>query len=107
MSRNYEILRQLGESSPAFRDASPPPEAEERSQISARPRIDEPFYKFRPKVHEVPLSQVQPPKQGATANEEIGRLVESLVLSQNGRELRTIVFCGIEDNGVSSFACAN
>src|ERR1700761_4733109 len=107
MSRNYELLRQLEEMSPRAPEPAPPLRSEEQAEAVARPKPEQVFYSPSPKVNELPLRQVPPPKPSAAAEEEIARLVESLVLAQNGRELRSIVFCGIEDTGASSIVCAS
>jgi Mrp family chromosome partitioning ATPase len=107
MSRNYELLRQLEELSSQSSDPFPLQRNEQRTKPIAGPKPAEPTYTPLPKIDEIPVLPLPESQPAAIVDDEIARLVESLVLSRDGRELRSIVFCGIEDNDASSLACAN
>jgi Mrp family chromosome partitioning ATPase len=97
MSRNFDLLRQLEISSEYQPEPSPRAQIEEVPlRTIPRARVDEPILK------EIPRAES---KEGA--NEEISRLVQSLFFSQKGCELRSMVFCGVEDDSGSSFLCAD
>jgi Mrp family chromosome partitioning ATPase len=97
MSRNFDLLRQLENSSETQREPAPRANIEEvPPREIPRAKVDEPADKEIPRAGN---------KQGV--NEEISRLVQSLFFSQKGRELRNIVFCGVEDDSGSSFLCAD
>jgi len=106
MSRNYELLRQLEELSPQPSDPFPISRTEDRVKGPAPSKPVAPAYSPGPRIDETPVIQPTESQPCAGVDDEIGRLVESLVLSPNGSELRSIVFCGIEDNDASALACA-
>ena len=123
MSRNFDLLRELEIWSETPQEPSPRTHIEEVPQReTTRTKVDESPLKeiSRAKVDESPLKEISRAKVDepllkeiprATnkpgANEEISRLVQSLLSTQKGRELRNIVFCGVEDDSGSSFLCAD
>ncbi len=110
MSRNFDLLRQLENSSEANREPSPLETIDEVPLRNiSRTRIDELPLKEVPRtrIDELPLKEIPSAGNKHGVNEEISRLVQSLFLTQKGRELRNIVFCGVEDDSGSSFLCAD
>jgi Mrp family chromosome partitioning ATPase len=105
MSRNFEILRRLEDSAPFNHDPFLALESEVWPEEPAPP-IEEPFYASSANENELPDSPFSLPRRSTAADKEIARLVESLVLPHNGRELRSLVFCEIESGSASSFVCA-
>jgi protein-tyrosine kinase len=110
MSRNFDLLRQLENSSELDREPSP---REKIEQVPLReiPRVkvDELYLKEIPRsnVDELPLREIPRAGNKHGVHEEISRLVQSVFFSSKGRELRNIVFCGVEDDSGSSFLCAD
>jgi Mrp family chromosome partitioning ATPase len=97
MSRNFDLLRELEISSETQQELPP------RAHIEEVPQRETP----RTRVDELPLKEFPRTGNKQGMNEEISRLVHSLFYSQKERELRNIVFCGVENDGGSSFLCAD
>ena len=96
MSRNFDLLRQLENLPETDQEPSP------RKTIEEVPLREIP----RAKVDEPHLKEIPRAENKQRVNEEISRLVQSLFLAK-GRELRNIVFCGVEDDSEGSFLCAD
>jgi Mrp family chromosome partitioning ATPase len=107
MSVIYDLLKQLEESSRGDGQLVPSKQEEERPSAKLRPLSEEPFYRLRANSTEIPLRQVPRPRTATNTDDEIVVLVESLATSQKVSDLRSIVFCEIEDYGASSLVCAS
>jgi Mrp family chromosome partitioning ATPase len=103
MSRNFELLKQLEESSPR---SSSSPTADEWTDEPVQPPVDRPRRAPNSNIHEVPFHPSAQLKH-SDLDKEIARLVESLLLSQKGREMRSLVFSSVEGGNASGFVCAN
>ena len=94
MSRNFDLLRQLEDLPETDQEPSIRKSIEDLREIP-RAKVDEPHLK------EIPRAETK-----QSVNDEISRLVQSLFLAK-GRELRNIVFCGVEDDSGGSFLCVD
>lgn len=99
MSKNFELLTQLGEKSDVLRSSTPPePGTTERAMETA------------PIAAPTPLEQVVMPPSAmispeAVASPEEAKLVQRLFILPGQDAPRSVVFCGIDEEDQSSLTC--